>query len=130
MRFLTILCAMCLSLCLSACGGEDGDGGNNTVLPPVGSLTCAGTSPCDDQGKCTMTSGDRCIVTRYSECENCAATRDSDCRNSEFCRDYGLCSLVGGECIAATDADCEQAQCCKNHMEEECTAKDGECVYP
>jgi len=116
MRFFTLLCVLFLTLAMTACGGMD-DGSGGTY--PIGTdYDCTDTPVCQSQGRCTHAGGDKCV-----------ATRESDCNNSDYCDSHGLCTLVSGKCVAASDEDCKQAMCCKLHMQKECVAKDGECVY-
>ncbi|MBT9560914.1 MAG: PKD domain-containing protein [Myxococcales bacterium] len=37
---------------------------------------------------------------------------ESPCRVSDDCRDFGRCTLEGGECIATSDADCRASDFC------------------
>ncbi len=70
---------------------------------------------CQNQGRCTPA-----IDYEKGTYECVAETPLTECRTRSACKEYGRCTLVGGECKATNDSDCRQSTLCKKY---------GQCIY-
>jgi hypothetical protein len=82
---------------------------------------CADT--CRKNGRCVQQTGANCVALSVHHCLR--STEDTP-EEESACRQFGKCTVKGGECVAASAADCKKSLPCKTDLQ--CEAVDGNCV--